>query len=884
MGPVSAQQEDDNMQINRKPFIATQKEKGDLRRCAGIVAILLMCLGLGAACHKTYTMLNPLEELGFQEVIEKTTVWNPGNSPYDVHQNIFILPEATLVIEPGVEVRLGPGASIFCQGRLVAKGQPEHPIRFLGLEKDPWGKIDCFGGTRGENGRVPTNVFEHCIVEGGHGIVARASAVTIESCIFQNNVSTPIRLEFSDGKILHNEIHHNSTELEPASGNGGGIMVYTDKEVSVTQNDVHDNVSSGGRDGGGGIYAYAYDCGNVSILQNRIYRNQSDRFGGGLVAYSCLVEGNSIFENTAENSGGGIYAIGATLRNNQVEKNRAERGGGIYAENTQLQFNKVADNTAPFSKGGGLFFYGEGTIEKNTFLRNGSHGATPGETILVSGSPVLNRNNIVASLGHALRVQTHSLTPDLDATENFWGTQDPESICALIYDWLDDSEVGLVDWQNYADSWIQETPPPDADFQGRHDFHYAESLSEFPRSSDQLKGPVEEDQILGNPGGMTYKVTGNLLIPEGVVVKILPGTAFEISPGVTLRIRGTLIAEGEKKRPIHFTGDPNMPWGRLFFEAHTADEGNTSSDAEWAEKGSLRYCIIEYGHGILMEETGPLITECIIRKNFGSGITARNASVRILDNRIEDNQSPSNGGGIYAYASKFIHISKNEILNNRASEDGGGVFAYGYGSTTAVNLSDNRIEGNRCAGDGAGVWVSRSSLINNRIISNLAEGKGGGLYATFALVEGNEIAGNSAYQGGGLYAETNSSLESNRIIGNKGLNAFGGAVYLNFWGMSIKNEVFRKNLVTRNQAATPVDNGGIYLNGSMVFEYNHIYGNKGSQLYNANPADRPPLSAPHCYWGTTQVKEIEAAVHDGFDDPGLARVLFTPFASSAKGM
>ena len=103
---------------------------------------------------------------------------------------------------------------------------------------------------------------------------------------------------------------------------------------------------------------------------------------------------------------------------------------------------------------------------------------------------------------------------------------------------------------------------------------------------------------------------------------------------------------------------------------------------------------------------------------------------------------------------------------------------------------------------------------------------------------------------------------------------------MNFWGMSIKNEVFRGNVVTRNKAATPTDNGGVYLNGSMIFEYNQIFKNEGSQLHNANPADRPPLTAPNCYWGTTRPEAIEAAIHHATDDPRLARVLFKPFATT----
>jgi hypothetical protein len=178
------------------------------------------------------------------------------------------------------------------------------------------------------------------------------------------------------------------------------------------------------------------------------------------------------------------------------------------------------------------------------------------------------------------------------------------------------------------------------------------------------------------------------------------------------------------------------------------------------------------------------------------------------------------------------------------------------------------------------VWLSRSALVKNRVLANQAAGKGGGMFATFALIQDNEVAGNSAGEGGGVYAETNSSLEGNRITDNRCLGDSGGGVYMNFWGMSIKNEVFRGNAVTRNKAATPTDNGGVYLNGSMIFEYNQIFKNQGSQLLNANPADRPPLTAPHCYWGTTRPEEIEAAIHHAADDPRLARVLFKPFAAT----
>jgi hypothetical protein len=999
------------------------------------------------------------------ETIDRDTVWKQRKSPYRINESFMIVSEATLTIEPGVEVLLAEDVNIHCYGRIVAEGTEEEPIRFRPLEGEPWDKIDCFGGKVSGDGKIQPDIFRHCIIEGGHGLKARDAEVYVEFCTLRNNVDTPISLEFSSGRIARNEIYDNSTELEDTSGNGGGMVVYSDREVIVENNDVHHNVSEGGRDGGGGIYAYAYDKGRVSVLNNRIWRNRSDRYGGGLVAFQCKVAGNLVVENVAADSGGGIFALGGTIEKNRIEGNHAGRGGGLYVEASLVRQNSVANNTASPFMGGGLFYYGDGRVEENTFYRNGSKGEEPGDAIVVSGGPVLRRNNIAASVGYALRVQTHSLAPDLDARENFWGTRDPEVVIARVYDWLDDAERGLVDWHDFEARWIREAPPPPPDcltwqvegeewelrwsypldvpvsgfqvhwageagfplssgqsldeqqrsvrlvrpnpetaffclsayretekgeilesavtrlipapasdsgdppqagtksagirpvqpsrcdpplekvpllkavpeiaensraaarwvisempvdfstplfdsgpvegndsfrlpegflqpgreyawrvvFQGADgnwtDWSSATRFCTPPAASDVVKGPVRESRILGQQAkGNTYRVTGNVFVPKGIAVEVLPGTRMEIAPEANFRVRGKWVARGEKGRQIVFTGDPESPWGHLFFEG---EEESSGQDETGGEKAVLEHCVIEHGRGVLVEEAGSLVTDSIIRKNLASGISIRNASARIENNRITDNRSPSNGGGIYAYGSKLIYISDNEILNNEAGEDGGGVFGYGYRSNTAVNLSGNRIEGNRSGGDGGGVWLSRSAMVNNRVLSNRAEGKGGGMFATFALIEDNDVAKNSAAEGGGVYAETNSSLEGNRIRDNHCQGEYGGGVYMNFWGMSIKNEVFRGNLVTGNKAATPADNGGVYLNGSMIFEHNQIFKNEGIQLYNANPADRPPLTAPNCYWGTARPEEIEAAIHHAADDPRLARVLFKPFAPSA---
>lgn len=1029
----------------------------------GLLALCLVLLA--SACTPLTRAFHPVEQLGYR-VVARDTKWKAG-PPHEIDRPIMILPGVTLTLEPGAEVILKPGISIFCQGRILAVGEPDKPVRFRGLPGQPWGKIDFFGTEYPRDSRGG-NLLRHCTVEGGQGVVARASDLTVEQCIFRYNVSTPVRMEFSSGRIARNEIYRNSTERDAAGGNGGGIVAYTDKDVRIEENAVHDNVSSGGSDGGGGIYAYAYDRGTVLVRANRIFRNVSDRHGGGIVAYGCEVRENWIFENRAGDSGGGIYAASARIEGNRIERNRALRGGGVLAENSTIERNAIVGNTSDPGQGGGLSCFGESRVFANTIVENGSHQVSElGESVVVSGNTILNRNNLLASRGLTLRVRTHALSKDLDASDNFWGTRNEKTILDRIHDWFEDSELGLVDWKGFRSEWVADAPLPPpvgllvrteedrialfwdypsglaprgfrlvcsasrdfeqetfvdipgetrsvqvrrpgpgaifgrlcvlengerADTEGacsepfemppaaassdgpdlkslrvrpqtpgscepssdpplslvvscpappagrawtKARWVVCEDPGEFAlpifdsgpvpasqefrlpegslsagrgyswraafqddqgnwtdwsqpthfctpaRPEGALAGPLEGDVVLGGKGKEVLSVLGNVLVPASASVAILPGTTLHVSPGASLRIRGRLVASATQAEPVRFTGDPQRPWGRLFFE-ETEASALAQGSQQKNPSGVLAGCVVEHGHGIVIERAGPDIQDCVIRNNASSGISVHDAAVRIQGNRILENHSASNGGGIYAYGSKPVLILKNEIRSNRAAEDGGGVFAYGYHSTTAVHLEGNRIEDNRAGGDGAGVWASRSSLVGNRILSNQGLGSGGGVYATFALVEVNEIRGNQAPQGGGVYGETNSSLAGNRIVENVATEGLGGGAFLNFWGVSIENEEFRNNLVSRNRAGGPRKIGGIYLNGSMVFEGNQILQNEGIQLYNANPAEHAPLEAKNCYWGTTRVADILAGILDGRKDPTLAQVEFEPFARSSS--
>ncbi len=153
-----------------------------------------------------------------------------------------------------------------------------------------------------------------------------------------------------------------------------------------------------GSGGGMGIYG----TGNITLSGNKI-----SRFGTGIRAYS----GNWIIsDNTISDCGDGIVLISnvkATIQRNLINNN------------TQYGITE-----------------GNAVIESNTITNNkiGIHNPLGGTTI--------HYNNIV---GNRLNSIT-ATTPDVDASNNWWGTTDLGAINQTIYDHEDDEKWGKISY------------------------------------------------------------------------------------------------------------------------------------------------------------------------------------------------------------------------------------------------------------------------------------------------------------------------------------------------------------------------------------------------------------------------------------------------------
>ena len=99
-------------------------------------------------------------------------------------------------------------------------------------------------------------------------------------------------------------------------------------------------------------------------------------------------------------------------------------------------------------------------------------------------------------------------------------------------------------------------------------------LSQFGSlATDLPAGTLSGDTVLA-PCGPAYRVSGNVVIPEGVTLTVLPGTTvfFEADSGFTFE-GGQLVAEGSEFAKIRFTRAPDVvgSWDGIQFLNSTVD-------------------------------------------------------------------------------------------------------------------------------------------------------------------------------------------------------------------------------------------------------------------------------------------------------------------------
>ena len=222
--------------------------------------------------------------------ISTVSTWTLNNSPYVVQSDITIY--ATLMIEPGVVVKLNPQTKITINGKLNANGTPSQPIYFTSIKDDSvggdtnndgsattpaqsdWDNIEVYGGSLnishssisyggsqygGGNGSVFAHDNAHLSISDSRFfqnyrsiVVSNSTADITTTDIGYSNIG--ILQVGGSSTIISSEIHHSDTGIAQYSGT-----------IITSQLSIHDNTQQG-------IFITS---GAIIISQSSVYNNST---------------------------------------------------------------------------------------------------------------------------------------------------------------------------------------------------------------------------------------------------------------------------------------------------------------------------------------------------------------------------------------------------------------------------------------------------------------------------------------------------------------------------------------------------------------------------------------------------------------------------------
>jgi parallel beta-helix repeat protein len=247
--------------------------------------------------------------------------------------------------------------------------------------------------------------------------------------------------------------------------------------------------------------------------------------------------------------------------------------------------------------------------------------------------------------------------------------------------------------------------------------------------------------------GSPYRVHVEVLVAETCTLNIEPGVEVLFDAACGMYLEGCLNATGTVQDSIGF-GPSNETWGGIHISGTNWDADSTR----------IEHCVITGSNnsGITCDTAFRVsIRHNRISDNsgdYGAGIFIYGSTPLITDNLIRDNISYGNGGGIYVWENSTPLIARNTIVNNICYDSGGGIGVH----NCIPLIYGNRIEGNDASYVGGGVFLFNSSaqIVNNFILNNTGQlGGGVGVWSGCPpYLAGNLICNNSASQGGGLFS------------------------------------------------------------------------------------------------------------------------------------
>ncbi len=327
-------------------------------------------------------------------VITSDTTWTQANSPYTFTGPIAINAGVTLTIQPGVIVNIGTNY-LQVNGTLDSRGQSNNPIVINGN----------------------SNVHS-----GYPGYV--------------NTGSSGYQILFTSRSSRWNELTGTGSIIQNANLN------YIPVEIDGASPKIDNNIITFNQSQNSYEEAIIVSGGSPIISSNTITMNCSGRVTNGITVKAIPIERQTsptISNNTMSGIntlGYGVYSIGnATIIDNSIygwEMGISSANDFFYQTNNTIIRNVICSNNGTWSFGIFLDSNDVSIVENNTINSN------PYGIGTVSSKPLILYNNIYGNqynlyvLGSA----------DINASYNWWGTNNIQAINQTIYDFKNDFNYG----------------------------------------------------------------------------------------------------------------------------------------------------------------------------------------------------------------------------------------------------------------------------------------------------------------------------------------------------------------------------------------------------------------------------------------------------------
>jgi len=298
-------------------------------------------------------------------------------------------------------------------------------------------------------------------------------------------------------------------------------------------------------------------------------------------------------------------------------------------------------------------------------------------------------------------------------------------------------------------------------------------VASFACSSYVSAGTTVTQELSGVIGGelagdTTYRVTGNLVVPDGTSLTVSSGTVFLFDGHYYFDVQGEVDATGSSVSPVVFTAaDTATGWAglRIIDNVHTSTFEHVTFEHGWANGVyvSPHYGPEMSGGACYIENGNASFGHCVFRENRatvqGTALCVRESRLWVDSCLFTLNESMQDLAGFGAVwcdgqnsSNALFHVVNSTFSHNIARDEAPAIGFKSVSPSASILVANNSFIFNTCYGN----WYPGSSstaifdeglIINNLFYGNTLTSGAQGPAKCIVMTRGSELFRNNIFWG-----------------------------------------------------------------------------------------------------------------------------------------